>query len=303
MEFFSDLFGGNNKPDIGAMYPDPPKLHIDDADIFLNQVDSLVKQYEDISTGKSMFDAVKYIYEPQKALIDAQYGIGGPSGDVFSAKSGALADLRAGLNKRGLLDAGTSGLLESQLYANRAGDLADLMGQAKQTQRNEFYTALQNLQTLYPQRFDVRNIPNVVDYMNATNQFNLADAPRASAQAAYNAAQGPKTFLGQIVPQIAQIAGGYFGGPVGAQLVGSIFNQPGGNNVINPNLFNRTQAQPTYQSPFQSQYIGTGAQVQPGYGTYSPSNQQSNIFSGSNNNNFASLLTKALASSGSGGGW
>lgn len=245
MGLFGDLFGGGKKPDIGAMYPDYPQLKVDDAGLYLNQIDGLVKQYEDISTGNSMFDAVKFMYEPQKQLIDAQYGIGGPSGDVFSSKTGALADLQAGLNKRGLLDAGTSGLLESQLYANRARDLANIFGQAKQVQKSDFDNSLVQLQGLYPQRFDVRNIPNAVDYFNAVNQYNHVTAPVASAQGMYNASQGAKTFLGQVIPQLAQAAGGYFAGPYGAQAAGSIFTGAGGTGggrpQVSPNLFNQTQ--------------------------------------------------------------
>lgn len=182
MGFFSDLFGGGKKTDFGKIYPEPPKLRVDDADVFLQQIDDLIGEYESVKSGDNMFDAIRFIYEPQKAELDRLYGIGTQAGDTYGAKSGALQELQNNLNKRGLLDSGTSGLLESQVYADRNRQLADLFGGAKEVQRDDYFNSLANLERLFPQRFEVRNIPNTVNYMNDINSYNVATQRNAATE-------------------------------------------------------------------------------------------------------------------------
>ena len=173
MGFFSDLFGGGKKTDFGAIYKEPPQLRIDDAQVWLQQLDDLIREYDGIKTGTNTFDAVKYMYEPQAATINREYGIGVDPRDIFGAKNGALQRRQAEMNARGLLDTGTSAIIEAQLESNRARDLADLMGQAKQVQRAEYFDALNNLERLFPQRFEVRNINNINDFNNAMRSYNV----------------------------------------------------------------------------------------------------------------------------------
>lgn len=174
MGFFSSLFGKSKKTDFGSIYPEPPRLRVDDADKFLAQIDQLIGEYDSVRDGTNMFDAIKFVYEPQKAELDRLYGIDTLPGDTYGAKGGALQQLQAGMNQRGLLDSGTSGLLESQVYADRNRQLADLFGQSKQIQRDDYFDSLTNLERLFPQRFEVRNIPNAVNYMNDMNSYNVA---------------------------------------------------------------------------------------------------------------------------------
>ena len=135
-----------------------------------------------------------------------------PKGDVYGGKAGALQQLRDSLNKRGLLDSGTSGLLESQVYADRNRQLADLFGQAKQMQRQEYFGALQKLQELYPERFEIRNIPNYLSYFNATNDYNAAlqrNAATEGSRLARNAsrAQMYGQLFGKAAPVLSAVPG------------------------------------------------------------------------------------------------
>lgn len=215
MGFFSSLFGGGDKTDFGAIYPEPPKLRVDDADKFLAQIDQLIGEYDSVRDGTNMFDAIKFVYEPQKAELDRLYGIGTLPGDTYGAKSGALQQLQAGMNQRGLLDTGTSGLLESQVYADRNRQLADLFGQSKQIQRDDYFDSLTNLERLFPQRFEVRNIPNAVNYMNDMNSYNVATQRNSATEGdrLMRNAQEAQTYanlfgMASGIPVVGSVAGG-----------------------------------------------------------------------------------------------
>jgi len=260
MSWLSDLFGGKKKTDYGAIYQEPPKLRIDDADVWLRQLDDLISNWDDIKTGKSMFDAVKFIYEPQKAEMEQLYGINAPgyntgsTGDLF-ARSGSIPRVMGQMNRTGTLDAGTAGLVTGQLESQMNKDLASLFGQAKQTQRDDYMNSLSQLQALYPERFQVRNINNVNDYNNAVNSYNVAmqrnaatEADRLQRLASTNSAMGgligtgigsligmPQ--LGGIGSQLATAGMSTYGGQTGGRLSGIDWSTLFGGNrkTVNPN--------------------------------------------------------------------
>jgi hypothetical protein len=87
------------------------------------------------------------------------------------------------MNKSGTYDAGTAGLVTGQLESQMNKDLAQLFGQAKQTQRDDYMQSLATLEQLYPERFQVRNINNVNDYNNAINSYNVATQRNAATEA------------------------------------------------------------------------------------------------------------------------
>lgn len=189
MSWLSDLFSGSKKKaDYGSIYAEPPKLRIDDADVWLRQLDDLIANWDKIKTGESMFDAVKFIYEPQKAEMEQLYGINAPgyntgsTGDLF-ARGGSIPRVMGQMNKTGTLDAGTAGLVTGQLESQMNQDLAGLFGQAKQTQRADYLNSLEQLRSLYPERFQVRNINNVNDYNNAVNSYNVGVQRNAATEA------------------------------------------------------------------------------------------------------------------------
>jgi hypothetical protein len=220
MSWLSDLFdGGKKKTDFGSIYKEPPQLRIDDADVWLRQLDDLISNWDKIKTGESMFDAVKFIYEPQKAELQQLYGINAPgyntgsTGDLF-ARSGSIPRVMGQMNRTGTLDAGTAGLVTGQLESQMNQDLASLFGQAKQTQRDDYMNSLSQLQQLYPERFQVRNINNVNDYNNAVNSYNVATQRNAATEAdRLQRLASTNGFMGGLIGTGADAIAGMFGIP------------------------------------------------------------------------------------------
>ena len=234
------------KPNIGDIYPDPPRFQLAAGSHaqYKGGVDSLVDTYKNRSLGNDIFDYIKYLFEPQRTQLNQDYGINTDAGDVYSTKTGILPQTLASLNSRGLLDTGTSGLIEGQLRSNLANKTAELFGNAKQLQRQDIDNALEALSALYPQQFEVNNIPNSVNYFNEMNQYNVA-SQRNAAQQAYEASQGPKTLFGQLAGVFGGAAGtgiGYaVGGPIGGSIGGSIGSGIG-------NLFSGKSAGSNYKA-------------------------------------------------------
>lgn len=234
---------GRKKPDIGAIYPDFPDRTYNTAyyDKYLGGVDSLVNTFTNRSQGNDIFDYIKFLFEPQKTQLMKDYGISDNPADVYSSSTGVLPKTLAGMNSRGLLDTGTSGVVEGQVRSNAADRLAELFGQSKQLQRQDIDASLQALDQLYPAQFQVANIPNEINYFNAVNDYNVG-VQRNAAQQNYEASQGPKTLWGQFAPQIGQLAGsaignifapgigGEIGGQLGKFAGGASTNDKGGSN-------------------------------------------------------------------------
>lgn len=260
MGFFSNLFG-KNKVNYGELYPDPPQLRVDDADIYLKQIDSIINDYEGIRTGDNSFDAIKYLYQPQEALVNREYGIGTTPGDTYGSKAGAMQRLDASLNQRGLLDSGTSGLLESQLESDRIRQLAGLFGDAKQVQRQEYFDALGKLEGLFPQRFEVRNIPNAVQYFNDVNNYNVAGQRNAATTAGRLTRDANQmASIGNLIGVVGSTVGSAFGIPQAGKPLASIFNQAG-TNLNNQAM---TVGSPTLnQRLLQTPGVGGGGVIQP----------------------------------------
>lgn len=220
MSWLSDLFSSDKKKtDYGSIYQEPPKLRIDDADVWLRQLDDLISNWDDIKTGKSMFDAIKFIYEPQKAEMQQLYGINAPgyntgsTGDLF-ARNGSIPRVMGQMNKTGTLDAGTAGLVTGQLESQMNKDLASLFGQAKQTQRDDYMQSLATLETLYPERFQVRNINNVNDYNNALRSWNVALQRNAMTEAdRLQRLSDTNGFMGGLLGTGVDVLAGAFGIP------------------------------------------------------------------------------------------
>lgn len=294
MSWLSDLFNGNKKTDFGAIYPDPPKLRLDDYDVWLKQIDQLIGDWDKIRTGESMFDAVKFIYEPQRAMLEQAYGLGAPgvlagpnslgeTTDLF-ARGGTIPRTLSQMNATGTLDSGTAGIVRAQLESQMNKDLAGLFGEAKQVQRGDFFNSLDQLRSLYPERFEVRNIPNYLDYMNATNQYNVSSQRNAATEsnrlatlAGKNSALGNLfgAGLNAIQPGAGDIFSSFFNSTANAginpQSVGSganinasmpSFGGGGQRMTVNPNAVNQygvgspypgsqniSWATPSYQAP------------------------------------------------------
>jgi len=234
------LFGSKKKPDIGAIYKDPPQRQIDQAayDRYKQGYNYLTNTYENRANGNDIFDYIKYLFEPQKTALLQDYGLTGDPNDVYSNQSGTLPKTLASLNARGLLDSGTSGVVEGQIRSNANNKLAELFGNAKQLQRQDIDNALDALHTLYPENFQIADIPYELAYNNAINSYNVG-VQRNAAQQAYEGSQGPKTFFGQVAPMLGQVAGSaignYFapgvGGPIGGQIGGSLGGVVGGQSA------------------------------------------------------------------------
>jgi len=297
MSWLSGLFGGKKKADYGAIYPEPPKLEQVDYGLWLNQIDDLINNWDDIKTGKSQFDAVKFLYEPQKAEMEQLYGINAPgytgqasTGDLF-ARGGSIPRTMASMNKSGTLDTGTAGLVQGQMEGQMNKDLAGLFGQAKQTQRNDYINSLAQLQRLYPERYQVANIPTNLKYFNDMNSYNVAlqrnaatEADRLQRLASTNSFMGNLFGLGAnaILPGSGQIVSGManagmsnFGGQTG------VGTSTGGSNWSSflSNLFGNNSASPTTRnqttqtmSPFSGyntaslNYSNTGSDMFNPYG-------------------------------------
>lgn len=265
MSWLSDLFNGNKKTDFGAIYPDPPKLRLDDYDLWLTQIDQLIGDWDKIRTGESMFDAVKFIYEPQRAMLEQAYGLGAPgamsgpnslgeSNDLF-ARGGTIPRTLSQMNATGTLDSGTAGIVRAQLESQMNKDLSGLFGQAKEVQRGDYFNSLDQLRSLYPERFEVRNIPNYLDYMNATNQYNVASQRNAATESNRLATLAGKN----------QAMANLFG--AGGDAVAGYFGIGGGNGDGNGFLSNIYGS--VANAGINPQGVGTGANLNasmPSYG-------------------------------------
>lgn len=174
MGLFSSLFGGSRKQDYSQLIPDPPAFSLAPGSLsgYTGGLQQLIDVFQNRASGNDQFDAVKYIYGPQETLLNQQYGINTTPGDIYASRTGALPQTLASMNQRGLLDTGTSGIVEAQLRSNLANQLASLFGQAKQTQRTDVDNSLNNLHQLFPEQFQAQNIQSQIDYDNAMNNYN-----------------------------------------------------------------------------------------------------------------------------------
>lgn len=184
MGLFDSLFGGGKKIDYNSVIPNPPQFQLAPGsnEQYLGGINQLIDVFNNRAQGNDIFDALKYIYEPQAQQLRQQYGIDTDPGDIFSQRSGSLPQTLASLNSRGLLDTGTSGVIEAQLRSNLNNELGRAFGSAKTLQRQDIDSALSNLHSLFPERFSAQNIPSQINYnnqlgdYNATLQRNLATA-------------------------------------------------------------------------------------------------------------------------------
>jgi len=174
MGLFSSLFGGSKKIDYSQMIPDPPRFSLADGSLgqYTGGLQQLIDVFNQQSQGQGLFDALQYIYGPQETALNQQYGINTNPGDIYSQRTGILPKTLASMNSRGLLDTGTSGIIEAQLRSNLANQNSQNYGAAKQIQSQQQQDALSALNQLFPQRFQAQNIQSQVDYDNAMNQYN-----------------------------------------------------------------------------------------------------------------------------------
>lgn len=174
MGLFSSLFGGTKKIDYSRMIPDPPRFSLADGSLgqYTGGLQQLIDVFNQQSQGQGLFDALQYIYGPQETALNQQYGINTNPGDIYSQRTGILPKTLASMNSRGLLDTGTSGIIEAQLRSNLANQNSQNYGAAKQIQSGQQQDALSALNQLFPQRFQAQNIQSQVDYDNAMNQYN-----------------------------------------------------------------------------------------------------------------------------------
>ena len=168
MSLFGSLFGSGRKTDWSQMIPNPPHLSLAPGSQsgYQGGIQNLLDTFGRRSRGEDQFDYLRFLFEPQQNYLNQQYGINTNPGDVYSSRTGALPQTLASLNQRGLLDSGTSGVIEAQLRSDQANKLAELFGQSKQLQRQDIDTSLDALNQLYPTMFDVQNIQPNLDYQN-----------------------------------------------------------------------------------------------------------------------------------------
>lgn len=205
------LFSKKSKPNFGEIYQPPPTFSYAPGTInqYSGGLQGLIDTFTNRSQGNDIFDYVKYLFDPQAAALRQSYGIDTNSGDTYARGSGVLPQTLAGLNKRGLLDSGTSGVIEAQTRSNLENQLSQLFGTAKGLQRQDIDQSLEALNQLYPQRFQVGNMQTMADYQNAMNNWQQ-DQNRALATASYQQSQ-PSTFQ-QIAPILGQGISALFGG-------------------------------------------------------------------------------------------
>jgi hypothetical protein len=215
------------------------------------------------------------------------------------------------MNQTGTLDSGTAGVVRAQLESQMNKDLAGLFGQAKQVQRDDYFNSLDQLRSLYPERFEVRNIPNYLNYMNATNSYNVGVQRNAATEADRLQRLGSTNQAmanlfgagGDIIGGLLGIGGGGGGAGNGftsnlygslanaglSQYGGNVGNQTsGGGNLLSSfmNLFGGNR-QPTQQrqavNPYAQasysqaplSYASTGGNMFNPYGGYSPQQSSS----------------------------
>lgn len=233
MGLFSSIFGGGKKIDYGSMIPDPPKFSLQPGslDQYTSGIQNLLDVFGKRASGEDQFDYLKYVYGPQETALNQQYGINTNPGDVYSQRTGVLPQTLASLNKRGLLDTGTSGVIEGQLRSNLANKLGELFGQAKQNQRSDIDAALENLHGLYPELFQAKNIQSQIDYDNANNAYNaLINRNMATVNQQQQRSANKANIFNQGLGLLTSAFTGGFS-PTGFSASGAL---EGINNAINP---------------------------------------------------------------------
>ncbi len=191
--FFSKLFGIPGKQNYSELIPEPPKFSLAPGSQqgYVSGLQQLIDVFQNRASGNDQFDYMKYIYGPQEEQLRRLFGIDTQPGDIYSTKSGSLPQTMASMNQRGLLDTGTSALIEGQQRADLNSQLAQLFGQAKVGQKQDVDAAYSNLHQLFPEQFQAQNIQSQVDYDNAMNSYNALlqrNAATAEGQATRNSA-------------------------------------------------------------------------------------------------------------------
>lgn len=223
--FFSKLFGISPKQNYSELIPEPPKFSLAEGsqDQYTGGLQELIDVFNRRSQGQDQFDVMSYIYGPQATELRQNYGIDTNPGDIYSQRSGQLPQLMASMNSRGLLDTGTSGILEGQMRSNLANELARAFGGAKTMQRQDIDNSLAQLQQLFPQRFQAQNIGSQIDYENAMNSYNATLNRNAATtqQRADRGAQVSNLLQGGLGLALGGIGGGMSGmGMFGGQALG-----------------------------------------------------------------------------------
>jgi len=242
---FTGMFGGKKQKakSMEELYGPPPQRGYDQAEYnrYKAGYNDLTSTFERRSKGEDIFDYIKFLFEPQKTALLQDYGLTNDPNDVYHNQSGSLAKTNANLNSRGLLDTGTSGVVEGQLRSNANNKLAELFGNAKQLQKTEIDNALDALHTLYPENFQIADIPYAISYGNELNNYNAKQG--ALAQQYGNIAATPSNSLfGKLSPLLGKVAGSalnYFGGSGSgvssggsgiSNILGSLLNSSGSNS-------------------------------------------------------------------------
>lgn len=279
MGLFSSIFGGSKKVDYSRMVPDPPKFNLAQGsqEGYVGGLQDLINVFNRRSQGEDQFDYLSYVYGPQANELRQNYGIDTNQGDIYSQRTGALPQTLASLNKRGLLDTGTSGIIEGQLRSNLANELARAYGGAKTMQRGDIDNSLQALSSLFPQRFQAENIGSQIDYDNAMNGYQalLQRNALTQQQSDQNRARKEDAWNQGIELAMAAVGGGLGGaGMLGAGSQIGAGGMAGAGQGALQSLFGRS---PYGQQQNQSQYQynpNTSSNRQ-GYGYSVPGNQGS----------------------------
>lgn len=218
--FFNKLFGISDKQNYSELIPEPPKFSLapGSQNAYTGGLQELIDVFNRRSQGQDQFDAMSYIYGPQATQLRQNYGIDTDPRDIYSQRAGQLPQLMASMNSRGLLDTGTSGILEGQMRSNLANELARAFGESKTMQRQDIDNSLSALAQLFPQRFQAQNIQSQVDYDNALNSYNALLSRNAAT------AQGQATRNNQVSSALqgglGLAMGGIGGGMAGAGMFG-----------------------------------------------------------------------------------
>lgn len=215
MGLFDSLFGISKKQNISDLIPEPPRMTLAGGSVegLVGGTQGLIDVFQRRSQGQDAFDFLRFVFEPQLNRLNQAFGrgfIGEEGMGSLGRRQGALGSLEADLQRRGLLDSGVSGVLQGQLEAERAAKEAELYGQARTMQRADIDASLQNLNQLYPQLFQAKNIPNQVEYQNAMNSYNalLQRNQATQAQRDNRAQQTSNAIMGGIGLGLAPFTGG-----------------------------------------------------------------------------------------------
>ena len=260
--FFNKLFGISDKQNYSELIPEPPKFSLapGSQSAYTGGLQELIDVFNRRSQGQDQFDAINYIYGPQATQLRQNYGIDTDPRDIYSQRSGQLPQLLASMNSRGLLDTGTSGILEGQMRSNLANELARAFGGAKTMQRQDIDNSLSALAQLFPQRFQAQNIQSQVDYDNALNSYNALLSRNAAT------VQGQATRNNQVSSALQ----GGLGLAMGAA----------GGGMSGMGMFGGT---PLASSPFQSFVTGAAGNLFGQYNPYAQSMKQLTTQAGASN--------------------